>query len=837
MDERYHPERVEAELQARWERAGGAFAPPDDGERFYCLAMFPYPSGALHIGHVRNYTIADAIARCERMRGKNVLQPMGWDAFGLPAENAAIERRLRPDQWTADNIATMRGQLKRLGFAYDWSREFATCDPSYYRWEQWFFLRLHEKGLVYRQEAEVNWDPVERTVLANEQVVDGRGWRSKAPVQRRRIPQWFIRITDYADELLDGLERLPQWPERVKEMQRNWIGRSEGVECTFKLADGGELSVFTTRPDTLMGATYLAVSPEHPLARNLADADAQRADADARAAAAVAKYLKSQQGVSTAEASVATAEKTGVDTGRTALHPITGESLPVWVANYVLMGYGSGAVMAVPAHDQRDWEFARRYGLPIRRVVAPDGGAGEDPASADATGAYVEHGVLMNSGEFDGMDSRLAQQAIADWLEARKLGRRAVSYRLRDWGISRQRYWGAPIPIIHCVDCGSLPVPDEDLPVRLPTGIAFSGTASPLGELSEFVDVECPQCRQPAQREVDTFDTFVESSWYYARFACADGDGAMLDARADDWLPVDFYVGGIEHAVLHLLYARFFHRLLRDEGLVSSDEPFVRLLTQGMVLGADGEKMSKSRGNTVEPQALIDRYGADAVRLFVMSAAPASQDLQWSEQGLEGAHRFLRRLWRMLARHLADGEPEPLRVDALDARGRALWRQLNETVAKVTDDYLRRCAFNTAIAAVRALCNALQALRDASDGPLQGRDLALARAAFEAVLLMLAPITPHICERLWRELGRRDPIAESRWPLADSRALQRDTVRVILQVDGKLRAQIEHAAGASESELVSEALRNERVRRFIDGRRVQRTVVVADKLVNIVTGA
>ena len=832
MDERYHPEQVESELQAQWARHG-AFVTVDDDPRarFYCLAMFPYPSGALHIGHVRNYTIADAVARCERMRGKNVLQPMGWDAFGLPAENAAIESRQLPDRWTADNIAAMRAQLRRLGFSYDWSREFATCEPSYYRWEQWFFLRLYGKGLVYRQEAEVNWDPVERTVLANEQVVDGRGWRSKAPVQRRRIPQWFLRITDYADELLDGLDLLPQWPERVKEMQRNWIGRSEGVECVFKLADGGEIPVFTTRPDTLMGVTYLAVAPEHPLARNLIEADKE-------GSSALSRYLKSQQGVSTAEASLATAEKTGIDTGQTAVHPITGESLPVWVANYVLMGYGSGAVMAVPAHDQRDWEFARAFGLPIRQVIAPGDGIGTDPASPDATGAYVDRGVLVNSGAFDGLDSGAAQEAIADWLESHERGRRAVSYRLRDWGISRQRYWGTPIPIIHCADCGSLPVPDADLPVTLPTEVAFSGTASPLKDLGEFVVVECPQCRQPAQREVDTFDTFVESSWYYARFACADCDSAMLDARANAWLPVDFYVGGVEHAVLHLLYARFFHRLLRDEGLVSSDEPFTRLLTQGMVLGADGEKMSKSRGNTVKPQAFIDRYGADSLRLFVMSAAPASQDLQWSQQGLEGSHRFLRRLWRTLARHLRDGEPEALRVDALDERGAALWRRLHETVAKVTDDYLRRCTFNTAIAALRSLLNGVQALQDTTeDRALQGQELALVRAVLEAVLQMLSPITPHICERLWRELGHRQAIAQSRWPLADPVAMRRDTVKVILQVDGKLRAQIEHAAGASESELAAEALRNERVRHFIDGRPVRRTVVVPDKLVNIVTGA
>ncbi len=831
MEEHYHPEAIERELQSQWERHG-AFAADDraSGERFYCLAMFPYPSGSLHIGHVRNYTIADVVARCERMRGKHVLQPMGWDAFGLPAENAAINRLRLPSEWTASNIDSMRGQLQRLGFAYDWSREFATCDPSYYRWEQWFFLRLYEKGMVYRQEAEVNWDPVERTVLANEQVVDGRGWRSKAPVQRRRIAQWFLRITDYADQLLDGLDQLPEWPERVKEMQRNWIGRSEGVECVFGLVNGGELVVFTTRPDTLMGVTYLAVAPEHPLTRSLIDAGGEASEA-------VAEYVKSQQGVSLAEASIATAAKTGVDTGRTAVHPITGERLPVWVANYVLMRYGSGAVMAVPAHDQRDWEFARQYDLPMRPVIAPR--AGENAAAPVwdfAERAGVEPGVLVDSGEFDGLDSIEAQQRIADWLETHGSGRRVVSYRLRDWGISRQRYWGAPIPIIHCADCGGMPVPDADLPVTLPTDIAFSGTASPLPDMSDFVEVDCPQCGQSARRETDTFDTFFESSWYYARFACPGSAEAMLDERADAWLPVQFYVGGIEHAVLHLLYARFFHRLLRDEGLVSSDEPFVRLLTQGMVLGADGEKMSKSRGNTVQPQALIDRFGADALRLFVMSAAPAHQSLQWSEAGLEGAYRFLCRLWKMVVRHVAAGEPPPLSVDALDPDGQELLRQLHETIAKVTDDYLRRCTFNTAIAALRTLCNAWQAMFPDGDA-LQGQPLALARRVLDAVLLMLAPVTPHLCDRLWRGLGHEAPIAEAPWPVADPAAMRRDVVKVILQVDGKMRGHIMQEPGAPEAALVAEALRHDRVLRAMNRRRVARTVVVPDKLVNIVTKA
>ncbi|HCA36332.1 MAG TPA: leucine--tRNA ligase, partial [Gammaproteobacteria bacterium] len=638
----YNPQRVEAEAQSYWETHESFSVTEDpDKEKFYCLSMFPYPSGHLHMGHVRNYSIGDAISRFQRMQGKNVLQPIGWDAFGLPAENAAMKNKVPPAKWTYSNINYMRDQLQKLGYAYDWSREVATCHRDYYRWEQWFFTRLFEKGLVYKKEAEVNWDPVDQTVLANEQVIDGRGWRSGALVEIRSIPQWFIRITAMAQELLDDLDKLDGWPEKVKTMQSNWIGRSEGVNLDFTVAGEADstlqrLSVYTTRPDTLMGVTYVAVAPQHPLALKAAEANAE-----------LATFITNQNQIKVAEAEMATIEKLGMDTGLKAIHPISGAHVPIYAANFVLMNYGSGAVMAVPGHDQRDWEFARKYGLEIKQVVEPE--SEQDHCDLEQE-AFVTKGRLINSGEFDGLDFAAAFQAIAVYLEDRDLGERTVNFRLRDWGVSRQRYWGAPIPMINCKTCGSVPVPEKDLPVLLPEDIEIDESGSPLGKLAEFYQVDCPRCGASAKRETDTFDTFMESSWYYARFTCRDQGDAMLDARADYWLPVDQYIGGIEHAILHLLYARFYHKLMRDEGLVNSDEPFAKLLTQGMVL-KDGAKMSKSKGNTVDPMSLIERYGADTVRMFTMFASAPDQSLDWSDSGVEGSYRFLKRLWKQLMEH------------------------------------------------------------------------------------------------------------------------------------------------------------------------------------------
>ena len=811
----YRPADLERRVQQAWEE-GGVFRAVEDParEKYYCLAMFPYPSGRLHMGHVRNYTIGDVISRYQRMLGRNVLQPMGWDAFGLPAENAAIQNKVPPARWTRENIDYMRGQLMRLGFGYDWSREIATCDPDYYRWEQWLFTRLFRKGLAYRRTSPVNWCPNDQTVLANEQVVDGCCWRCDTPVERREISQWFLKITDYAEELLTGLDGLDGWPEQVRTMQRNWIGRSEGVELEFALEGRGDrLTVYTTRPDTLLGVSYVAVAAEHPLAR----------EAAAQQPALQAFIDECAQG-GVAEQAVETMEKRGMDTGMAAIHPVTGVRVPVWVANFVLMGYGSGAVMAVPAHDQRDWEFARAYGLPLRQVVAPADGTAVDLAQ----GAWTEHGVLIDSGEFSGLSSAQAFDAIADWLAARGRGRRKVNYRLRDWGVSRQRYWGAPIPIIKCPACGDVPVPDADLPVRLPEDVALDGVGSPLKKMPEFFRVRCPVCGAEAERETDTFDTFMESSWYYARYACRDNDGAMLDERAGYWLPVDQYIGGIEHAILHLLYARFYHRLLRDEGLVHCDEPFTRLLTQGMVL-KDGAKMSKSKGNTVDPQALIERYGADTVRLFMMFAAPPEQSLDWSDSGVEGASRFLKRLWKLVAAEAAAGAAPALDAAALDAAQRDLRRKVHETIGKVGDDIGRRYTFNTAIAAVMELINGVSKFDDAS---AQGR--AVRREALEAVVLLLSPVVPHVCQALWEALGRPGFIVDAPWPQPDAAALARDSIEIVVQVNGKLRARIGVPAGSDVAAMEAAARADDNVRRFLEGVTVRKVIVVADKLVNIV---
>ncbi len=815
MEERYHPEEIEQQAQRYWEEQGSFRAQEDPArEKFYCLSMFPYPSGRLHMGHVRNYTIGDVISRYQRMRGRNVMQPMGWDAFGLPAENAATKHGVPPARWTAENIDYMRRQLKRLGFGFDWSRELTTCDPAYYRWEQWLFTRLYEKGLVYKRTAPVNWCPNDQTVLANEQVIEGRCWRCDSVVERREIPQWFMRITAYAEQLLADLEQLEEWPEQVRTMQRNWIGRSKGVEIRFRVAGSGEtLKVFTTRPDTLMGVTYLALAAEHPMARRSAAGDPR-----------LAEFIDECLHIETAEAAVETMEKRGMDSGLRAIHPVSGEELPIYVANFVLMGYGEGAVMAVPAHDQRDWEFARRYGLPIRQVITPADGSGVDLEA----GAFTEKGLLVDSGRFSGLTSEQAFDAIAEWLAAHDAGSRQVHYRLRDWGISRQRYWGAPIPIVNCPDCGAQPVPAEQLPVVLPETVQLDGAGSPLERMPEFYQTTCPRCGGEARRETDTFDTFMESSWYYARYCCPDNQQEMLDQRARYWLPVDQYIGGIEHAILHLLYARFFHKLLRDEGLVTGDEPFTRLLTQGMVL-KDGAKMSKSKGNTVDPEELIARYGADTARLFMMFAAPPEQSLEWQDAGVEGAFRFLKRIWRLVYDHLAHGDIPPLNREELGSAERELRRRVHETIAKVSDDMGRRYTFNTAIAAVMELVNAISRFQATTP---QGR--AVVREGLEATVLLLSPIVPHITHALWRALGHQRAVIDESWPEADQGALQSDTITLVVQVNGKLRGRIEVAPDADRESVEQQARRAENVCRFLEGKEVKKVIVVPGRLVNIV---
>jgi len=816
MDNTYQPEQIEAAAREYWETEQ-TFRVSEDPERekYYCLSMFPYPSGRLHMGHVRNYTIGDVITRYQRMQGKNVLQPMGWDAFGLPAENAAIQNRVPPAKWTRENIAYMRNQLKQLGFGYDWERELATCEPEYYRWEQWFFTRLFEKGLVYKKTAVVNWDPVDQTVLANEQVIDGRGWRSGAPVERREIPQWFLKITDYADELLADIDRLEGWPEQVRTMQRNWIGRSEGIEMQFGIAGrDATLPIYTTRPDTVMGVTFVAVAPEHALAL---EAAADNPDLQA--------FIEECRNTRVAEADMATLEKKGVDTGLKAVHPITGDEVPVWAANFVLMEYGAGAVMAVPAHDQRDYEFAQKNGIPVIQVVhtAPD----EQPADL-AVAAFTDKGVLQDSGEFSGLTSEQAFDAIADWLEREGRGSRQVNFRLRDWGVSRQRYWGCPIPVINCNDCGSVPVPEADLPVVLPTEVEIDATGSPLKKMDSFINTTCPKCGGRAERETDTFDTFFESSWYFARYTCADQDKGMLDERADYWLPVDQYVGGIEHAVLHLLYARFFNKLMRDAGLLKADEPFTCLLTQGMVL-KDGAKMSKSKGNTVDPQGLIDRYGADTVRLFTMFAAPPEQSLEWSDSGVEGAYRFLKRLWKQVQDHIAAGEAPAMDTAALSDAQKAIRCAVHTTLAKVSDDVGRRFTFNTAIAANMELLNELNRFADDS---AQGR--AVMQEALEAVVLMLSPIVPHITHALWHALGKQQAIVNCRWPQVDESALVQEAITLVIQVNGKVRGRIDVPADADRDALQELVMNEPNVQKHVQGKPVRKFIAVPGKLVNIV---
>jgi len=815
MQQEYNPAEIEADVQQFWQQEDTFRAVEDNSkEKYYCLAMFPYPSGQLHMGHVRNYTIGDVISRYQRMQGKNVLQPMGWDAFGLPAENAAIKNKVAPAAWTYDNIDYMRGQLQRLGLGYDWQRELATCTPEYYRWEQWLFTRLFEKGLVYKKTAAVNWDPVDNTVLANEQVIDGRGWRSGALVEKRDIPQWFMKITDYAEQLLEDLDQLDGWPEQVRTMQANWIGRSEGLQIEFDVVNSDErLAVYTTRPDTLMGVTYVAVAVEHPLALKAAESNPE-----------LQAFVEECRKMETSEAAMETAEKKGVATGLTAIHPITGEEVPVWAANFVLMGYGTGAVMSVPAHDQRDYEFAQKYGLTIKQVIEPTNNEDCDLSTA----ALTEKGKLINSAQFDGLTSKASFDAIASELEAKNKGERQTNYRLRDWGVSRQRYWGTPIPIINCPDCGSVPVPEADLPVTLPEDVIVDGSGSPIKSMPEFYQCKCPKCGGGAERETDTFDTFFESSWYYARFTCPDNTEAMLDERANHWLPVDQYVGGIEHAVLHLLYARFFHKLMRDEGLVDGDEPFKNLLTQGMVL-KDGTKMSKSKGNTVDPQALIDQYGADTARLFMMFAAPPEQSLEWSDKAVEGSHRFLNRLWRTTFEHLEKGACVALDVDSLSDDLKEIRRQTYQALSKVNDDLGRRHTFNTAIAAVMELMNAVTKLNDDSD---QAR--AVRQEALEMAVLMLAPITPHICHQLWQALGHDDAVVNVAWPEVDESALKQDKIELMVQVNGKLRAKIKVGAEAAKDAVEAEAMADDNVQKFIDGKEIRKVIVVSGRLINIV---
>ena len=816
----YNPKTVESTAQNYWQ-THKSFSVSEDStkEKFYCLSMFPYPSGHLHMGHVRNYAIGDAISRFQRMLGKNVLQPMGWDAFGLPAENAAMQNKVAPAKWTYENINYMREQLQKLGYAYDWDREIATCHKDYYRWEQWFFIQLFKKGLVYKKEAEVNWDPIDRTVLANEQVIDGRGWRSGALVERKNIPQWFVRITAFAQELLDDLSKLEGWPERVRTMQSNWIGRSEGLTLNFEVLNikkgMSTISVYTTRPDTLMGVTYLAVAPKHPLAEMVATKNSK-----------LAKFIEEQSRLKVAEAELATLEKMGLDTGLKAVHPITKEEVPIFVANFVLMTYGSGAVMAVPAHDQRDWEFAKKYDLPIKSVIEP---IDSNRKTNLENGAFVDKGRLINSGEFDGLDFEGAFEAISTFLNDRGLGEKTVNFRLRDWGVSRQRYWGAPIPMINCKTCGSIPVSEVDLPVLLPENVQIDETGSPLRKMEEFLNVNCPICDNPANRETDTFDTFMESSWYYARFASPNQSNKMLDERADYWLPVDQYIGGIEHAILHLLYARFFHKLMRDEGLVTSDEPFERLLTQGMVLN-DGTKMSKSKGNTVDPLTLIDKYGADTVRMFTLFAAPPDQSLDWSSSGVEGSFRFLNRLWKVVSDHECVSR-EKKQLTNLNSEQKQFRYKIHSTLKKVTDDYARRQTFNTAIAASMELLNATTKFKDQVDSDL-GR--ALLQEALEIIILMLSPIVPHFCHVLWNHLGHKGAVMDASWPNPIEEALTQDTIVIVLQVNGKLRDRIEVSEDTSKEELEQLAVTNSSVTRFIEGKNIQKIIVVPKRLVNIV---
>jgi leucyl-tRNA synthetase len=857
---KYPFSKVEAKWQRSWEETEQFKAKPDPSRlKYYCLEMFPYPSGKIHMGHIRNYVIGDVIARYKLMRGFNVLHPMGWDAFGIPAENAALKECVHPSKWTRQNIDYMRVQLKRLGLAYDWSREVSTCDPDYYKWGQWFFLKFYERGLVYKKMATVNWCPSCRVVLANEQVEDGRCWRCASEVTTKELNQWFLKITAYADQLLADQDKLAQWPERVLAMQRNWIGKSFGVEIDFKLKNQNlklrsqaVISVYTTRVDTIFGATYLVLAPEHPLvpevikgAKNLKD---------------VEEFIQRARRQPRVMRTSAQTSKEGIFTGRYAINPVNGQEIPIWIANYVLMAYGTGAVMAVPCHDQRDFEFAKKYGLPIRIVIQPPILRGEvrSPRFASEarqrrpdeslkeesmTQAYEEPGYLVNSGSFSGLNSRDAQDKIASWMEEKSIGRRKVNYKLRDWGVSRQRYWGTPIPIVYCDKCGVVPVPEEDLPVVLPEDIGFpSSGQSPLPELIEFIRTTCPRCRGPARRETDTMDTFVDSSWYFARFVSPHCKNLPFDEEIDYWMPVDQYVGGIEHAIMHLLYARFFNKVMRDLGLLKVDEPFRRLLTQGMVL-KDGAKMSKSKNNIVDPDQIIAKYGADTARLFILFAAPPERDMEWTEEGVEGAFRFLNRVWRMVEEFRMQKESE---VD-LSEKTKWLKRVTHRTTKKVTEDIERRFHFNTAISSIMELVNAITNFRSQIPDSISQKKLAsdiqhptssdqnVMGEAIETVLLLLAPFTPHISEELWGFLGNQPSISKQPWPAYDPKLIEEEQILIVIQVDGKLRSRVTLPKDSTDQQVREAALENGRVKSLIEGREIKKVIVVPKRLVNIVT--
>ena len=814
-ENKYNPREIEAEAQEFWEEKKVFEVSEDlEKEKFYCLCMFPYPSGRLHMGHVRNYTIGDVISRYQRMQGKNVLQPMGWDAFGLPAEGAAIKNKMAPAQWTRENITYMKHQLKLLGFGYDWTRELATCDPDYYRWEQWMFTRLYEKGLAYRDKAIVNWDPVENTVLANEQVIDGKGWRSGATIERRELPQWFLRITNYCEELLSGLDNL-EWPEQVKVMQRNWIGRSEGFEIDFRSESGEIIVAYTTRPDTLFGATYMALAPEHPLVQ-----------ATAKNNTKVAKFLEETKSQSVSEEALEKMDKIGVPLGIKAINPINGESIPVWAANFVLMTYGTGSIMSVPAHDQRDFDFAKKYDLDIKPVIVPKKGSKEHDFEVSA---FIDQGELINSEEFNDLDSNEAKTTIGDRLVSGGLAKKVINYRLRDWLVSRQRYWGAPIPVLTNEKDEIIAEKDENLPVILPEDVQFDGVQSPIKSMKEFFEVTLDD-QVTHIRETDTFDTFMESSWYYARFCSSDSQEKMLDERAKYWLPVDLYIGGIEHAILHLLYARFYHRLLRDEGLVEGDEPFKRLLTQGMVLN-NGAKMSKSMGNTVDPEEMINNYGADTVRLFMMFTAPPEQSLEWSDKAINGSFRFLKRLWTLVQSRRDDllNTEEINSQDDFNEKQAILRRKTHQTIAKVSDDIGRRYTFNTAIAAVMELVNDINVFQIEDE-----IDQKVAKEAITSVLLLLAPIVPHICNRLWLDLDFDQPIIDEVWPKHNPDLMMTDTLEIIVQVNGKLRSKITVDSSIGDPELEQLVLMDEKIKKYTDDQTIKKIIIVPKKLVNIV---
>jgi len=817
MTDEYKFKEIEAKVQAKWNSSNSFVASEDSKKpKFYALSMFPYPSGKLHMGHVRNYTIGDVISRYKRMNGFNVLQPMGWDSFGLPAENAAIKNNIAPAKWTNENINHMRSQLKQLGLSIDWDREISTCNVDYYKWEQWLFIQLYKKGLIYKKTSMVNWDPIDKTVLANEQVIDGKGWRSGAEVERREIPQYFMKITDYADELLEGLDDLDEWPDQVKTMQKNWIGKSSGCEITFDLDKSDELvKVFTTRPDTLMGATYLAIAPEHKISHNLSKNQKEIKD-----------FIDECKKIGVSEAEISTAEKKGIFSGLFAKHPITNESIPIWIANYVLINYGEGAVMAVPAHDDRDFEFSKKYQLPKKQVI--------QSVDYDESKAYIGTGRLINSDEFNNLSSEEATDAISEKLESLGKGKKRIQFRIRDWGISRQRYWGCPIPMIYCESCGDLPVKESELPVTLPENIKMNASevGSPLCKMPEFYSCVCPKCGKAAKRETDTMDTFFESSWYFARYACFDQKNKMLDDRVNYWLPVDYYIGGIEHAILHLLYARFFNKVLSDIGLIKSKEPFKKLLTQGMVL-KDGTKMSKSQGNTVDPQNLIESYGADTARLFIMFAAPADQSLEWSDNGIDGAHRFLKRLWNIVNSHIKEnsGRNEDTNKD-VEKSIKELNFKLHTTIQKVTDDLDRRNSFNTVISSVMELLNFLNDSDKKRKLPHSSRQEVL-----ESILLMLNPFVPHITSELWTYIRENSDIDNMAWPLLDKSALVQDEIKIVVQVNGKLRGNMIISNEQTDIEIKEKAIEIDTVKKFINNKsEIKKIIYIKERLINIVIG-